>query len=84
MAPITNYTKRLFYGQKRTFAKSSRRLLICRIYTTRFGQYFALLCKLIHLAYALYAVSVRQTWILLLLSFRFHLTMDTLVANSSY
>ena len=39
---------------------------------------FTLFGKLIHLAYALYAVSVRQTGILLLPSFRFHLTMDTL------
>ena len=39
---------------------------------------FALFSKLIHLAYALYAVSVRQTGSLLLPSFRFHLTVDTL------
>ena len=39
---------------------------------------FALLCKLVRLDFALYAVSVRQTGILLLSSFRFHLTMDTL------
>ena len=39
---------------------------------------FALFCKLVRLDFALYAVSVRQTGILLLSSFRFHLTMDTL------
>ena len=39
---------------------------------------FTLFGKLIHLEYALYAVSVRQTGILLLPPFRFHLTMDTL------
>ena len=42
---------------------------------------FALFCKLIHLAYALYAVSVRRCRILPTASFRFHLTMDTLAVQ---
>ncbi len=39
---------------------------------------FGLLCNLIQLTLALYAVSIRQAGILLPASFRFHLTMDTL------
>ena len=39
---------------------------------------FVLICKLIRLIYAFYAVSVRQAGILPSASFRFHLTMDTL------
>ena len=39
---------------------------------------FVLLCKLVRLDFAFYAVSVRQTGILLRASFRFHLAMDTL------
>jgi hypothetical protein len=44
----------------------------------RIASDFVLLCKLIQLAYAFYAVSVRQAGILPQASFRFHLTMDTL------
>ena len=40
---------------------------------------FALFSKLVRPEYALYAVSVRQAGSLLRTSFRFHLTMDTLV-----
>ena len=40
---------------------------------------FALLGKLVRPEYALYAVSVRRAGSLLRTSFRFHLTMDTLV-----
>ena len=39
---------------------------------------FVLSSKLVRLEYAFYAVSVRQTGILLRASFRFHLAMDTL------
>ena len=39
---------------------------------------FVLLRKLVRLVFAFYAVSVRQTGILLWASFRFHLAMDTL------
>ena len=39
---------------------------------------FVLVCKLVRLDFAFYAVSVRQTGILLRASFRFHLAMDTL------
>ena len=39
---------------------------------------FALFGKLVRLDFAYYAVSVRQTGILLLSSFRFHFAMDTL------
>ena len=39
---------------------------------------FVLSGKLVHLVFAFYAVSVRQTGILLRASFRFHLAMDTL------
>ncbi len=40
---------------------------------------FVLFGKLVRSEYALYAVSVRQTEVLPPTSFRFHLTMDTLV-----
>ena len=39
---------------------------------------FVLFGKLVRLEYAFYAISVRQTGILLRASFRFHLAMDTL------
>ena len=39
---------------------------------------FVLFSKLVRPEYAFYAVSVRQTGILLRASFRFHLAMDTL------
>ena len=39
---------------------------------------FVLFSKLVRLDFAFYAVSVRQTGILLRASFRFHLAMDTL------
>ena len=39
---------------------------------------FVLLCKLVRLTYAFYAVPVRQAGILPPASFRFHLAVDTL------
>jgi len=42
---------------------------------------FVLLCKLTQQAYALYAVRIPQTRALPPTSFRFHLTVDTLVLS---